>query len=71
MQGLPIILSQGLPSIFSLFRNDFNTFKNAEARINLFNLSHDIKITFKSQFLWHENNNILSLWTQACYVWHS
>ena len=36
---------RGLPSILSLFRNEFNKFNNTRAR-----LSYDIKITSKSHF---------------------
>ena len=38
---------RGLPSILSLFRNEFNKFNNAGAR--MFD-SYDIKITLKSHF---------------------
>ena len=37
---------RGLPSILSLFRNKFNKFNNTGAQI----LSHEIKVTSKSQF---------------------
>ena len=36
---------RGLPSIFSLFRNEFNKYTNVR-----FYLSYDIKIALKSQF---------------------
>ena len=37
---------RGLPSILSLFRNEFNKFNNTRARM----LDSDIKITLKSHF---------------------
>ena len=40
---------RGLPSILSLFRNEFNKFNNAGALIRFY-LSYDIKITLKSHF---------------------
>ena len=52
---------QGLSSILSLFRNEFNKFN--KTRINL---SYDIKITLKSHF-WHKNVIILTSCTQRCY----
>ena len=36
---------QGLPSILSLFRNEFNKFSNTVGAKVRFYLSHDIKIT--------------------------
>ena len=36
---------RGLPSILSLFRNEFNKFNNTRAQ-----MSYDIKITLKSHF---------------------
>ena len=40
---------RGLPSILSLFRNEFNKFNNTRARM-LDSISYDIKITLKSHF---------------------
>ena len=44
---------QGLPSILSLFRNEFNKFNNTRARMLEINL-YDIKIIMKSYF-WHDH----------------
>ena len=41
---------RGLPSILSLFCNEFNKFNNTGARM-LDSIYHDIKITLKSHFL--------------------
>ena len=53
---------RGLPSILSLFRNEFNKFNNTGARMLYvrFYLSYDIKITLKSYFV-RKNVIILSL----------
>ena len=48
---------RGLPSILSIFRNEFNKFNNTRARI---------KITLKSHFC-RKNVMILSLCTQRGY----
>ena len=40
---------RGLPSILSLFRNEFNKFNNTRARMLDSNLSYGIKISFKSR----------------------
>ena len=54
---------RGLPSILSLFRNEFDTFINTGATLNVrFYLSYDKQITLKSHFV-----IILSLCTQRCY----
>ena len=37
---------RGLPSILSLFRNEFNKFNNTAAHMLRFYLSYGIKITF-------------------------
>ena len=50
---------RGLPSILSLFRNEFNKFNNARARMLDSFYHYDIKITFKSHF-WRKNILILS-----------
>ena len=41
---------RGLPSILSLFRNEFNKFNNTRARILDTILSYGIKIILKSHF---------------------
>ena len=56
---------RGLPSILSLFCNEFNKFNNTRARM-LDSLSYDIKITLKSHFC-RKNVIILTLCTQRCY----
>ena len=61
---------RGLPSILSLFRNEFNKFNNTRAQIVRFYLSYDIKITLKSHFC-RKNVMILSLCTQRCYGRHN
>ena len=55
---------RGLPSILSLFRNEFNEFNNTRARM-LDSIYH-MKNTLKSHF-WRENVIILSLCAQRCY----
>ena len=60
----------GLPSILSIFRNEFNTFNNTRARM-LDSISHITnKIALKSHFL-RKIVNILSLYTQPCYGRHN
>ena len=54
---------RGLPSILSLFRNEFNKFNNTRARM-LDSIYH-IKITLKSHFC-RKNVINLSLCTQRC-----
>ena len=54
-----------LPSILSLFRNEFSKFNNTRAR-----MLDSIKITLKSQFS-RKNVIILSLCTQRCYGRHN
>ena len=54
----------GLPSILSLFRNEFNKFNNTRARM-LYSIYH-MTITLKSHF-WRKNVIILSSCTQRCY----
>ena len=56
---------RGLPSILSLFHNEFNKFNNTRAR-----MLDDIKITLKSLFS-RKNVIILSLYTQRCYGRHN
>ena len=59
---------RGLPSILSLFRNEFNKFNNTRARNVRFYLSYDIKITLKSRFSRKKRYNfvivyVTLLWT--------
>ena len=61
---------QGLPSILSLFHNDFNKFNNTRVSVLRFYLSYDIKNTLKAHF-WRKNAIFLSLCTQPCYGRHS
>ena len=61
---------RGLPSILSLFRNEFNKCNNTRARILDSIYHNDIKITLKSQFC-RKNVIILSLYTQHCYGRHN
>ena len=58
---------QCLPSILSLFRNEFNKFNNTRARMldSIFHLTN----TLKSDF-WRKNVTILTLCTQRCYGRH-
>ena len=58
---------RGLPSILSLFRNEFNKFNNTRAR--MFDSIYHMINTLKSHF-WHQNVIILSLCTQRCYERH-
>ena len=55
---------RGLPSILSLFRNEFNKFNNTGARM-LDSIYH-MTTTLKTHF-WRKNVIILSLCTQRCY----
>ena len=58
---------RGLPSILSLFRNEFNKFNKTRASTNVrFYLSYDIKNTVKSHF-WRKHIIMLSVCTQRCY----
>ena len=59
---------RGLPSILSLFRNEFNKFNNTRARMldSIYHMTN----TLKSHF-WHKNVIILSLCTQRCYGRHN
>ena len=60
--------TRGLPSILSLFRNVFNKFNNAGARMldSIYHMTN----TLKSHF-WRKNIIILSLCTQGCYGRHN
>ena len=55
---------RGLPSILSLFFNEFNKFNNTRVRI-LYSIYH-MTNTLKSHF-WRKNVKILSLIAQRCY----
>ena len=59
---------RGLPSILSLFRNEFNKFNNTRARM-LYSIYH-MTNTLKSHFL-RKNVIILSLCAQRCNGRHS
>ena len=61
---------RGLPSILSLFRNEFNKFNNTRARM-LDSIYH-ITNTLKSHF-WRKNVTVIifSLCTQRCYGRHN
>ena len=50
---------RGLPSILSLFRNEFNKFNNKRAQM-LDSIYHMTKYTLKSHF-WRKNVILLSL----------
>ena len=58
----------GLPSILSLFRNEFNKFNDTRARM-LDSIYH-MKNTLKSHF-WRKNVILLSLCAQRCYGRHN
>ena len=59
---------RGLPSILSLFRNEFSKFSNTRARMldSIYHMTN----TLKSHF-WRKNVIILSLCTQRCYGRHN
>ena len=59
---------RGLPSILSLFRNEFNIFNNTRARMldSIYHMTN----TLKSHF-WRKKVIILSLCTQRCYERHN
>ena len=59
---------RGLPSILSLFRNEFNKFNKTRARM-LDSIYH-VTNTLKSHFC-RKNVIILSLYTQSCYGRHN
>ena len=61
---------RGVPSILSLFRNEFNKFNNTRARMLDFIYRNDIKITLKSHFC-RKTVIILSLYAQRCYKCHN
>ena len=59
---------RGLPSILSLFRNEFNKFNNTRARMldSIYHMTN----TLKSHFL-RKKVFILPLCTQRCYGRHN
>ena len=59
---------RGLQSILSLFRNDFNKFNNARARMldSIYHMANTLKPDF-----WCKNVIILSSCTQRCYGCHN
>ena len=59
---------QGLPSILSFFRNEFDKFNYTRAR--MLDSIYSMTNTLKSHF-WHKNVIILSLCTQRCYGRHN
>ena len=59
---------RGLPSILSLFRDEFNKFNNTRAR--MLDSFYHMTNTLKSHF-WRKNVILLSLCTQRCYRRHN
>ena len=59
---------RGLPSILSLFRNEFNKFNNTRARMldSIYHMTYTLKSYFGCK-----NVMILSLCTQRCYGRHN
>ena len=59
---------RGLPSILSLFRNEFNKFNNTRARMldSIYHMTNTLKYHF-----WRKIVIILSLCTQRCYRRHN
>ena len=59
---------RGLPSILSLFRNEFNKFNKTGARMldSIYNMTNTLKFHF-----WRKNVMILSSCTQLCYGRHN
>ena len=60
---------RGLPSILSLFRNEFNKFNNTRARMldSIYHMTNSLKYHF-----WRSKNVIiLTLCTQHCYGRHN
>ena len=58
---------RGLPSILSLFRNEFNKFNNTRAQMldSIYHMTNTLKFDF-----WRKNFIILSLCTHRCYGRH-
>ena len=59
---------RGLPSILSIFRNEFNKFNNTRAQI--LDPIYHMTNSFKSNF-WRQNVILVSLCTQRCYGPHN
>ena len=59
---------RGLPSILSLFRNEFNKFNNT--RVRMFYSIYHMTNTLKSHFC-RKNVIILTVYTQRCYGRHN
>ena len=59
---------RGLPSILSLFRNEFNKFNNTGARMlhSIYHMTNTLKSHFCCKYV-----IILSLCTQRCYGRHN
>ena len=59
---------RGLPSILSLFRNEFNKFNNKRARMldSIYHMTNTLK-----SHVWRKNVIILSLCMQRCYRRHN
>ena len=59
---------RGLPSILSLFRNEFNRFNNTRERMldSIYHMTNTLKTD-----IWRKNVIILSLCTQRCYGRHN
>ena len=59
---------RGLPSILSLFRNEFNKVNNTRARMldSIYHMTNTLK-----SHLWRKNAIILSLCAQRCYGRHN
>ena len=55
---------RGLPSILSLFRNEFNKFNNTRARMldSIYHMTNSLK-----SYFWRKDVMILSPCTQRCY----
>ena len=60
---------RGLPSILSLFRNEFNKFNNTRARMldSIYHMTN----TLKSHFRRKKRYTFLSLCAQRCYGRHN
>ena len=59
---------RGLPSILSLFRNEFNKFNNTRARMldSIYHMTNTLKSLF-----WRKKGLISSLCAQRCYGRHN
>ena len=59
---------RGLPSILSLFRNEFNKFNNTRARMldSIYHMTNTLK-----SYFWRKNVILLSLCAQRCYGRHN